>query len=62
MSVADTFKRCGLSPSVSQIALAKSIMGEPLDGRGELEAYLEYTGRSEYHRQRGRRMHRDLRS
>jgi hypothetical protein len=45
--IAQTYARCGLSPSVAQSAFVKSVLGEPLD-TAELECWRACTGRQDY--------------
>jgi hypothetical protein len=47
ISIAQTYARCGLSPSVAQSAFVKSVLGEPLDS-AELECWRACTGRADY--------------
>jgi hypothetical protein len=47
ISIAQTYSRCGLSPSVAQSAFVKSALGEPLD-TAELECWRACTGRQHY--------------
>ena len=46
-SIADTYQKCGLTPSVAQLALAKSILGESLNA-AEFAIWQACTGRETY--------------
>jgi hypothetical protein len=46
-SISETMRRCGLTPSVAQLAFCKSVLGEPLDA-AELECWQVGTGRTDY--------------